>query len=72
MASLRLPLFRQLLTFMPKMANGARVTAEAFNAMSAPDRLKLLQATPSAKLQLDAGRLGATASTPCGARPSPR
>jgi hypothetical protein len=45
MASLRLPLFRQLLSFMPKMANGARVTAESFNAMSAPDRLKLLQAT---------------------------
>lgn len=45
MASLRLPLFRQLMSFMPKMANGARVTAEAFNAMSAPQRLQLLQAT---------------------------
>lgn len=45
MASLRLPLFRQLLSFMPKMANGARVTAESFNAMSAPKRLELLQQT---------------------------
>jgi hypothetical protein len=50
MASLRLPLFRQLLNFMPKMQNGARVTAESFNAMSAPQRLALLQAT-FAKLQ---------------------
>ncbi len=45
MASLRLPLFRQLMSFMPKMANGARVTAEAFNAMSAPARLKILSDT---------------------------
>ncbi|HSS39036.1 MAG TPA: hypothetical protein VLT58_09730 [Polyangia bacterium] len=45
MASLRLPLFRQLLSFMPKLQNGARVTAESFNAMSAPQRLALLQAT---------------------------
>jgi hypothetical protein len=45
MASLRLPLFRQLLSFMPKMANGARVTAESFNAMSAPQRLQVLQDT---------------------------
>jgi hypothetical protein len=45
MASLRLPLFRQLLSFMPKLAGGARVTAESFNAMSAPQRLALLQST---------------------------
>lgn len=45
MASLRLPLFRQLLAFMPKLANGAAVTAESFNAMTAPQRLQLLQDT---------------------------
>lgn len=45
MASLRLPLFRQLLSFMPKLKDGAMVTAESFNAMSAPARLQLLQAT---------------------------
>ena len=50
MASLRLPLFRQLLSFMPPLKNGARTTAESFNAMTAPQRLQLLQAT-FAKLQ---------------------
>ena len=44
-ASLRLPLFRQLLSFMPALRSGARVTAESFNAMTAPQRLQLLQST---------------------------
>jgi hypothetical protein len=45
MASLRLPLFRQLLSFMHKIPGQAKLTAESFNAMSAPQRLELLQKT---------------------------
>jgi hypothetical protein len=44
-AGLRLPLFRSLLPFMKKVEGQANLNAEAFNAMSAPDRLKLMQKT---------------------------
>lgn len=44
-ASLRLPLFRQLLPFMQKVEGQAHLTAESFNAMAAPQRLHLLQST---------------------------
>jgi len=44
-ASLRLPLFRQLMAFMRHVPGQAKLTAESFNAMTAPQRLQLLQAT---------------------------
>jgi hypothetical protein len=50
MAGLRLPLFRQLMPFMRQVQGQANLTAESFNAMSAPARLQLLQST-FAKLQ---------------------
>lgn len=45
MASLRLPLFRQLLSFMHRIPGQAKLTAESFNAMSESKRLELLQKT---------------------------
>jgi hypothetical protein len=45
MASLRLPLFRTLLTFMHKIPGQAKLTAESFNAMSESKRLEMLQKT---------------------------
>lgn len=42
MASLRLPLFRQLLPFMKQVEGHAKVTAQSFNTMTAPQRLELL------------------------------
>jgi hypothetical protein len=44
-ASLRLPLFRQLMAFMRNVPGQAKLTAESFNAMTAPARLHLLQST---------------------------
>jgi hypothetical protein len=44
-AGLRLPLFRQLLPFMQQVKGQAHITAESFNAMTAPKRLELLQST---------------------------